>query len=389
MLTTEVDMLRKENSNLTQRLRAASDHVIENPSATNTRIFSYTEFKNFKICKQNGCRVMCTHPNNKLIIISKKSENPNLFPGYGICKLNLDNMDCKNFSTEFIRLHKSRIRDMSISPFEPASLLTCSLDKTIRITNLANNALVQEYLCDYPIWSCMWDPETPTRIYAGLANGTVTIFDIRNTTRSAETVVLDYSTTSTRLHGSPVVSLQPISIKVAKNSYISGIATATSEHVFVIEKQDSCFKSHLVSQPSGRVMSMATDATHRRCLISQRPKGFVKNCQQTVGKFSKTISKDNTEAYKFTSEFMIGGGSCSTLLTRSTIYSPMNSDELCVAFGNEDDCSIYLSGLKSASVCKIVSKYGNVVDLSPIWYDQWHYLLGLTESDCTLYKYIV
>lgn len=89
------------------------------------------------------------------------------------------------------------------------------------------------------------------------------------------------------------------------------------------------------------------------------------------------------------------GGTNHALLNRATMFSPTNDDSLYVAFGNEDKCAvnifmfkiqIYHIGNKRSAL--IPSKYGNIVDLAPVWFQDWHYLLGLTESSITLYKYV-
>lgn len=86
MLLTEIDILKNENINLKRKLNIMSDGKIE-PFDNSMASIKYTDVKNFTICKQNGCRIMTVHPSDKLVLISKVSENQNLFPGYGICKV--------------------------------------------------------------------------------------------------------------------------------------------------------------------------------------------------------------------------------------------------------------------------------------------------------------
>ena len=58
-------------------------------------------------------------------------------------------------------------------------ILTCGLDKTVRLTNLANNALVHSFECAHPVWSCAYNTDNPMYFFAGLANGHVLLFDKR------------------------------------------------------------------------------------------------------------------------------------------------------------------------------------------------------------------
>ncbi|KAF0989370.1 hypothetical protein HZS_5075 [Henneguya salminicola] len=137
MLTTEIDIIKRENLELKRKINVLSYHKID-PLNISFAVINYKEERTFSICQQKGCRIMCIHPSNKLVLISKISENPNLFPGYGICKLSIDNLGQTNYCTEFVKLHKQRIRDLCVSTHDLSHLLSCSLDKSIRITNLNN-----------------------------------------------------------------------------------------------------------------------------------------------------------------------------------------------------------------------------------------------------------
>lgn len=58
------------------------------------------------------------------------------------------------------------------------------------------------YECTMPVWSCAWNADDRNYFYAGLQNGTVLVFDVRNLSEPVVTLNQD---TGSR---SPVVSLQ-------------------------------------------------------------------------------------------------------------------------------------------------------------------------------------
>ncbi|KAF1744983.1 hypothetical protein MXB_4540, partial [Myxobolus squamalis] len=321
VLITEMDILKKENTNLKRKISILTNHKID-PFDNYHGVACYKEERNFPICSQNGCKIICIHPSNKLILISKISENPHLFPGYGICKLSIDNLGETNYSTEFVRLHKHIIRDMCISNHDQSQLLSCSLDKTIKITNLNSNSLVAEYLTQYPVWSCLWDPSNSNIIYAGLANG-------------------------------------------------------------------SAFFQLNLLKPLGTIIYMGTDYNNEYCVVSQRPNGTLKTCQQLVGELSEVSFEESTLQYVFNVKSTLNGGVSCSSMNRSVIYSPDNTSDICVAVGNQDECSIQVYNINDGNYSMINSKYGNIVDVAPIWYSDWHYLLGLSQNSCSIYRYII
>ena len=62
--------------------------------------------------------------------------------------------------------------------------------------------MVCRYECALPVWSCAWNADDRSYFYAGLQNGTVLVFDIRNLSEPVMTLNQD------RGSRSPVVSVQ-------------------------------------------------------------------------------------------------------------------------------------------------------------------------------------
>ena len=82
----------------------------------------------------------------------------------------------------YIPIHSKLIRDMSLnSKGADDELLTCSMDKTIKLTNITQGRLIHSYECCAAIWSCCFNIDNPIYFYAGLANGQVLLFDKRRT----------------------------------------------------------------------------------------------------------------------------------------------------------------------------------------------------------------
>lgn len=94
------------------------------------------------------------------------------------------------------------IRDMALNSQEDGIILTCGLDKMIKMTNITSNTLIHSFTCQHPIWSCAYNLDNPTYFYAGLGNGHVLTFDKRRTDKHIH--VLNEETHNF----SPVCSLQ-------------------------------------------------------------------------------------------------------------------------------------------------------------------------------------
>ncbi|OMO81790.1 hypothetical protein CCACVL1_12209 [Corchorus capsularis] len=105
------------------------------------------------------------------------------------------------------------IRDLHICPSDGSLALLASLGKKLLVLSTESNHVVLAYDLPAAAWSCSWDLNNSHHIYAGLQNGSVLVFDIRQTARPMESV--------NGLTSNPVHSIHTLS-----NSTISSGATA-------------------------------------------------------------------------------------------------------------------------------------------------------------------
>ncbi|OON22143.1 WD domain, G-beta repeat protein [Opisthorchis viverrini] len=137
----------------------------------------YELMKSILLSNTGNCRVMASCDYLNALCVSQPSSNP-IFRGFGIRKINtIDQRPLK-----YIHLHGQPIRDVSFHPdAQDGILISASLDKTLRLTSLLTDQVVQTYQCPSPVWSCCWASPNPHRLFAGCSNGTVQVFDIRVT----------------------------------------------------------------------------------------------------------------------------------------------------------------------------------------------------------------
>lgn len=82
------------------------------------------------------------------------------------------------------------VRDVQIAGanFQGRLALVASLGKRLSLFSLESNNIVLTYNLQSPSWSCAWDPDEPNCIYAGLQDGSLVIFDLRQTSSPLKVV---------------------------------------------------------------------------------------------------------------------------------------------------------------------------------------------------------
>ena len=97
---------------------------------------------------------------------------------HGIAKISLldpDRIDHLN------SLHNQTIKSFTCSPHGDGMLLSTSFDRTLKLTLMNSNSTILSYPLEANGWSCCFDLIDRNMVYAGLANETICIFDVRNT----------------------------------------------------------------------------------------------------------------------------------------------------------------------------------------------------------------
>ncbi|PPR92466.1 hypothetical protein GOBAR_AA28203 [Gossypium barbadense] len=79
------------------------------------------------------------------------------------------------------------VRDLHICPSDGSLSLFASLGKKLSVLTKINNFILA-YDLPAPAWSCSWDLNGSHQIYAGLQNGSLVVFDMRQTARPLEFV---------------------------------------------------------------------------------------------------------------------------------------------------------------------------------------------------------
>lgn len=123
----------------------------------------------------DGARVMGIDASRQILIVSGKA------PGVGgehvLSKISF--LVSHGIDKICLPPDTKAIRDLCIFPNGLA--LLASLGKKLLLFNVASNNVVLKYDLPGPAWSCSGDINNPYHIYAGLQNGMLLVFDIRQT----------------------------------------------------------------------------------------------------------------------------------------------------------------------------------------------------------------
>ncbi|XP_044732146.1 E3 ubiquitin-protein ligase RFWD3-like [Chrysoperla carnea] len=228
---------------------------IDKKDEQNDKLVRITFDKAIELSKDNACRVMA-HNYDNLLVVTLKSPNP-LFSGFGIRKVETSDYSIK----QFVPLHSKLIRDLAFHPQTGEWLLSVSLDKSAKLTNVATNVIINTFQTDMPLWSCCWDANDPNLFYVG--GQKVLQFDVRNPSEPSKTFVTPNDPTSV----------------IALASVCSGTGEFLPRGGLICCKLNSCWVfEHLETESvpkkinlEGPFVSLNYNTTYRQILISTRP----------------------------------------------------------------------------------------------------------------------
>ncbi|KAL2652787.1 hypothetical protein R1flu_020915 [Riccia fluitans] len=128
-----------------------------------------------------GAKVFDMEDHSHMALVSNKPSNQGA--AFGLTKISLFTLS----QVQHISLPPGlgAIRDVRFPPSglgAPGKLaLVASLGKKLSLFSLESNTIVLDYPLQSAPWSCAWDSGVSNKVYAGLQNGSLLIFDLRQT----------------------------------------------------------------------------------------------------------------------------------------------------------------------------------------------------------------
>lgn len=339
---------------------------------------SYTFQKTLQV-SQKEARVVAFDKGHMLMTVSRPSQNQ-LFNGFGILKIS--SLDAR--STEFISVHQKTIRDMKFNQTGDQLLLTGSMDKTLKITSVISNSVVQTYTCPAPVWACNWNERNINYVFAGLQNGSCVVYDIRKTN---ELLAVVKPRTGVPC---PIVSLAyvPPPSNEANMVGCEGVLVGTLKGGWFLQsQQNDTFIDHQLLFPDGACNCLSFEPSSRHCLLSQRPgKQSARSVHHVYnlvgdGSFENPLYVNNVQ--------QCYGGNRAQNLTRSHLFTcPDDNSRLMICAGDEASSSVAVfDGGNGRETQKLSCVGGTVFDVMTFDAYDSSFLVALTEQKLNFFKW--
>ncbi|NWW05305.1 RFWD3 ligase, partial [Oreocharis arfaki] len=390
VLTDECSKLRKQVQELKALVSQYNVSPSQQPGSSRTCLpgslpssqsqRKYHLEKVFLVSQTGNCRVMAYCDSLSCLVVSQPSPQSTFIPGCGVKMMSLSNLK----SSQYIPIHSKQIRGLAFGTRADGLLLSAALDSTLKLTSLATNTVVQTYNAGRPVWSCCWCLDDTNYVYAGLVNGSIMIYDLRDTNSHVQELVPQKSRC-------PMVSLSYLPRMASASLPYGGILAGTLEGAcFWEQKAGNSYRPHHLPLEPGGCIDLQTEINTRHCLATYRP-GKNNPCVRCV--MMELTCSPLTEA----SEDVVcssnpvqtfSAGPTCKLLTKNAIFqSPEDDGSVFVCAGDEASNSALLWDAGSGSLLQKLPADLPVLDICPLEVNQTHLLATLTEKMVNIYKW--
>ncbi|NWW45711.1 RFWD3 ligase, partial [Pedionomus torquatus] len=390
VLTDECSKLRKQVQELKALVAQHNVSASQQPGSSRTFLpgslstsqsqRKYHLEKVFVVSQAGNCRVMAYCDFLSCLVVSQPSPQSTLIPGCGVKMMSVANLK----SSQYIPIHSKQIRGLAFGQRTDGLLLSAALDNTLKLTSLATNTVVQTYNTGRPVWSCCWCLDDTNYIYAGLVNGSIMIYDLRDTNSHVQELVPQKSKC-------PMVSLSYLPRMASASLPYGGILAGTLEGAcFWEQKAGNSYRPHHLPLEPGGCIDIQTEINTRHCLATYRPS---KNnpCVRCVMMelTSSPLTGDSEEVVCSSNPVQtFSAGPTCKLLTKNAIFqSPEEDGNVFVCAGDEASNSALLWDARSGLLLQKLQADLPVLDICPLEVNQTHLLATLTEKTVKIYKW--
>ncbi|XP_062997026.1 E3 ubiquitin-protein ligase RFWD3 isoform X1 [Elgaria multicarinata webbii] len=334
----------------------------------------------FLVSQVGSCRVMAYCDPLSCLVVSQPSPQSTLIPGCGIKMMSAVNLK----SSQYVPIHSKQIRGLAFSNRADGLLLSAALDHTLKLTSLTTNTVVQTYNAGRPIWSCCWCLDDTNYVYAGLVNGSVLVYDLRDTSSHVQELAPQKSRC-------PVVSVSYLPRMASASLPYGGLVSGTLEGACFWEQKTSNFyrPHHLLLEPGGCI-DLQTEANTRHCLATFRPNRNHNCLRCVVMELTSTQLTDGAEDVVCSCrpvQTLTAGPTCKLLTKNAIFQSPEDDGTILVCAGDEASNSAMLWDAGSGSLLQKLPADLPVLDICPYEVNRNSFLATLTEKMVKIYKW--
>ncbi|NXT86691.1 RFWD3 ligase, partial [Anhinga rufa] len=390
VLTDECSKLRKQVQELKALVAQHTVSASQQPGSSRTCVpgslpssqsqRKYHLEKVFVVSQTGNCRVMAYCDSLSCLVVSQPSPQSTFIPGCGVKMMSVANLK----SSQYIPIHSKQIRGLAFGSRADGLLLSAALDSTLKLTSLATNTVVQTYNAGRPVWSCCWCLDDTNYVYAGLVNGSIMVYDLRDTNSHVQELVPQKSRC-------PMVSLSYLPRMASASLPYGGLLAGTLEGAcFWEQKAGNSYRPHHLLLEPGGCIDIQTEISTRHCLATYRPS---KNnpCVRCVmmeltcsplaaGSEDVVCSSNPVQTFS-------AGPTCKLLTKNAIFQSPEEDGSVFVCAGDEASNSALLWDAGSGSLLQKLQADLPVLDICPLEVNQTHLLATLTEKMVKIYKW--
>ncbi|CAJ1055912.1 E3 ubiquitin-protein ligase RFWD3 [Xyrichtys novacula] len=347
--------------------------------ADGSRSGQYGFSKAVLVSQNGGSRVLSYCEPLSCLLASQLSQHATLVPGYGVKKVSVVNMK----ASQYVPIHSKQIRGLAFNRQNDSLLLSASLDNTIKLTSLLTNTVVQTYNAGKPVWSCCWCLDNSNYVYAGLINGTVLVYDTRDTSTHVQELLPLRSRC-------PVASLCYIP-RAASSSFPCGglIAGSLEGGCFWEQVNETTYRPHMLPLESSGCTDIQVETESRHCLVTYRPGRSNPSLRCVLMALNRTPQQDSSQLPSCSCspvQTFSAGPSCKHL-TKNAVFKNPGGGGMLVCAGDEASNSTIVWDAGSGSMLQKLPADLPVLDISPFSVNGEHYLAALTEKMLKLYKW--
>ncbi|NWU64189.1 RFWD3 ligase, partial [Pterocles burchelli] len=372
-------LVAQHNASASQQPGSSRTHLPGSlPSSQSQR--KYHLEKVFVVSQNGNCRVMAYCDSLSCLVVSQPSPQSTFIPGCGVKMMSVANLK----SSQYIPIHSKQIRGLAFGSRADGLLLSAALDNTLKLTSLATNTVVQTYNAGRPVWSCCWCLDDTNYVYAGLVNGSIMIYDLRDTNSHVQELVPQKSRC-------PMVSLSYLPRMASASLPYGGILAGTLEGAcFWEQKAGNSYRPHHLPLEPGGCIDIQTEISTRHCLATYRPSKnnpCVRCVMMELTCSPLTEASEDVVCSSHPVQTFSAGPTCKLLTKNAIFQSPEEDGSIFVCAGDEATNSALLWDAGSGSLLQKLQADLPVLDICPVEVNQTHLLATLTEKMVKIYKW--
>ncbi|XP_037538995.1 E3 ubiquitin-protein ligase RFWD3 [Nematolebias whitei] len=359
---------------------SSSCHVFNlSQKVDGSRKSQYSFSRAVMLSQTGGCRVLSYCEPLSCLLASQTSPHSTLVPGCGVKKVSMVNMK----ASQYVPIHSKQIRGLSFNRQNDSLLLSAALDNTIKLTSLLTNTVVQTYNTGKPVWSCCWCLDNSNYVYAGLSNGSVLIYDTRDTS----THIQELEPLRSRC---PVASLCYVPRAASSSFPCGGLIAGSLEAAYFWEQvNETTYRPHVLPLEGSGCTDIQVETESRHCLVTYRPGRSNPSLRCVLMALTRSPQQDSSQLPTCSCspvQTFTAGSSCK-LLTKSAVFSSPDGCGTLVCAGDEASNSTMVWDASSGSLLQKLPADLPVLDISPLSVNREHFLASLTEKMLKLYRW--